>query len=182
MKKALFLDRDGIINVDHGYVHKISEFEFTEGIMDLCKQAITYGYDIFVITNQSGIARGYFTEEDFKRLTEWMIKEFHSNKVDIKKVYYCPHHDTKGLNEYKVKCLCRKPEPGLIIKAAQEYNIELSQSIFIGDKESDMLAAERAAIPFRILVASNYTNTNSVSAIKVNNIIEAKHAFISQQK
>ena len=103
MTKALFLDRDGIINIDHGYVHKIDNFDFVEGIFELCKVAKKAGYSIFVITNQAGIARGYYSVADFEVLTKWMVGEFKKREIDIQHVYYCPHHFEKGVNQYKQK-------------------------------------------------------------------------------
>lgn len=158
MSKALFLDRDGIINVDHGYVYKIEDFEFVEGIFDLCRLAIDKGYQIFVITNQAGIARGYYDKTAFEVLSKWMVNTFAERGIAITKVYYCPHHPSKGVNKYVMSCDCRKPEPGMIKQAQQEYAIDLVESIFVGDKVSDMQAASKAGIKTRILVDSRYTN------------------------
>jgi D-glycero-D-manno-heptose 1,7-bisphosphate phosphatase len=139
--KALFLDRDGVINIDKGYVHKIEDFEFIEGIFDLCKSYQDKGYLIIVITNQAGIARGYYTEEDFLKLSEWMKKEFAKRNVIITDIFYCPHHP-----DFTGECECRKPKPGMILKAAKKYNIDLSESILIGDKITDIEAGKRAGI------------------------------------
>lgn len=185
MTKALFLDRDGIINIDHGYVHKIEDFEFVEGIFELCQLAVAKGYDIFVITNQAGIARGLYTVADFNTLTSWMSEQFKKQGITIQEVFYCPHHPTKGINEFKMSCQCRKPAPGMILQAQEKYTIDLEQSIFIGDKPSDMQAAEAAGISNRILVASRYLieesengaqqldQTNQSKVIKVNNVLGA---------
>jgi D-glycero-D-manno-heptose 1,7-bisphosphate phosphatase len=137
--KALFLDRDGVINIDKGYVHKIEDFEFIEGIFDLCKSYQDKGYLIIVITNQAGIARGYYTEEDFLKLSEWMKKEFAKKNVIITDIFYCPHHP-----DFTGECECRKPKPGMILEAAKKYNIDLSKSILIGDKITDIEAGKRA--------------------------------------
>ncbi|WP_216629022.1 D-glycero-beta-D-manno-heptose 1,7-bisphosphate 7-phosphatase [Cognaticolwellia beringensis] len=166
MDKALFLDRDGIINVDHGYVHKIEDFEFVDGIFDLCQLAAAKGYKIFVITNQAGIARGYYDKPTFEALSQWMVEEFATQGITIAKVYYCPHHPTKGVNEFVMPCTCRKPEPGMIMQAQKEFSISLAQSIFIGDKVSDMQAAANAGIKSRILVDSRYTNESPVEQIE----------------
>jgi len=125
MMKALFLDRDGIINVDHGYVHKIKDFEFVEGIFELCQKAQANGYSIFVITNQAGIARGYYQVDDFNILTKWMMDKFRNNGIEIIEVFYCPHHFDNGVNEFKIDCECRKPKPGMLIAARDKYNIDL---------------------------------------------------------
>ncbi|NMP17745.1 D-glycero-beta-D-manno-heptose 1,7-bisphosphate 7-phosphatase [Thalassotalea sp. Y01] len=170
MNKALFLDRDGIINVDHGYVYKAADFEFVDGIFTLCQKANEKGYDIFVITNQSGIARGLYSEQDFFELSRWMSERFAEHDVIIKDVYFCPHHPVKGNAPYKKQCQCRKPEPGMILKAAQQHNIDLQNSIFIGDKTSDMVAAQRAGIESRVLVSSRYHQDDDIDAIKVANL------------
>ncbi|WP_286262412.1 D-glycero-beta-D-manno-heptose 1,7-bisphosphate 7-phosphatase [Thalassotalea atypica] len=178
MKKALFLDRDGIINVDFGYVHKISDFEFVEGIMDLCRYASDMGYEIYVITNQAGIARGYYSIDDFNVLTDWMIKVFKKEDIAIKGVYFCPHHPEKGTNDFVVSCKCRKPEPGMILQAVKEHELDVNKSVFIGDKLSDMHAAEAAGIHNRVLVASQYHDNSTAHVHRVNNIKEAI-AFLS---
>jgi len=173
MNKALFLDRDGIINVDHGYVYKKEDFEFIEGIFELCAIAINKSYDIFVVTNQAGIARGLYTVTDFEKLTVWMQDVFIKHGIKLKKVYFCPHHPLKGNNEYRISCKCRKPGPGMIIKAHQEFNLDLANSILIGDKASDILAAQNAGVGKQVLVESQYTKDVDVNAYRVNNIIEA---------
>ncbi len=152
MKKALFLDRDGIINVDHGYVYKITDFEFSNGIFDLVKLFTDAGYLIFVVTNQSGIGRGYYSEEDFITLSNWMIAEFKKKAIKIEKVYYCPHLP-------KDKCHCRKPETGMIEEALKTYNIDIENSWMIGDKQSDIDLAKNATIQNSIYIGNkNITN------------------------
>jgi D-glycero-D-manno-heptose 1,7-bisphosphate phosphatase len=141
MKKALFLDRDGVINVEKNYVYRIEDFEFTPWIFELCKKYQNSGYLIFVITNQAGIARRIFTEADFFILTDWMIQQFKNQDITITKVFFCPHHP-----DFTGNCDCRKPNPGLILQAAQEYDLNLPDSILIGDKESDILAGYNAGI------------------------------------
>jgi D-glycero-D-manno-heptose 1,7-bisphosphate phosphatase len=177
MKKALFLDRDGIINIDHGYVHKIEDFEFIDGIFELCRLSIAKGYQIFVITNQAGIARGYYDQATFEALSQWMVNAFAEQAITIDKVYYCPHHPTKGVNKFVMPCHCRKPEPGMIIQAQQEFSLVLAESIFIGDKVSDMQAASNAGIKCKILVNSRYTDETASEHIegvnRVNNLEQA---------
>ena len=141
MKKGLFLDRDGVINVEKEYLYKIEDFEFINGIFDLCQHYQDLGYMIFVVTNQSGIARKYYTEEDFHLLTEWMIQEFKKRDITIEKVYHCPHHP-----KINKECSCRKPEPGMILQAKEEFNLDLAHSLMIGDKERDIEAAINAGI------------------------------------
>ena len=139
--KALFLDRDGTLNVEKNYVYKIRDFEFIEGIIEIIRTYQENGFLIFIITNQAGIARGFYSENDFRILTDWMIRELKTFGINIAKVYHCPHHpDITG------ECDCRKPKPGLILKAINEFNINPSESVLIGDKKSDILAGENAGI------------------------------------
>ena len=144
-KKALFLDRDGIINVDHGYVSKIDNFEFTEGIFALLQLFSKQGYLLFIVTNQSGIGRGYYSQEAFEILTEWMIQTLHDNGIDIKEVQYCPHPPEEN-------CHCRKPETGMIDNILKEYTIDLKHSWMIGDKQSDIDLARNAHIGSSIAI------------------------------
>ncbi len=139
--RALFLDRDGVINIDKDYVYKIEDIEFIDSIFEVCKHFQDSGYQIFVITNQSGIARGYYSEKDFYILTEWMLREFQKRGIIITKVYFCPHHP-----EYTGECECRKPQPGMIIRAYKEYNLDLKNSILVGDSVSDIQAGINAGI------------------------------------
>ncbi|MGZ3756172.1 MAG: D-glycero-beta-D-manno-heptose 1,7-bisphosphate 7-phosphatase [Mucilaginibacter sp.] len=141
MQKAIFLDRDGVINIEKNYVYRISDFEFIAGIFDLCRKYQKEGYLIVVITNQAGIARGYYTEADFFELTDWMLAEFTKQGISISKVYFCPHHP-----DFTGECDCRKPNPGMILQAAKEFNIDLSASVLIGDKDSDLQAGKNAGI------------------------------------
>lgn len=139
--KAVFFDRDGTINIDKGYVYKIEDFEFQPGIINLIKYYIKQGYIIFIITNQSGIARGFYSEHEFIKLTNWMLKQFAKHDIKIAKVYHCPHFPCN-----ESKCNCRKPKPGMILQAVDEFNIDLAQSILIGDKRTDILAGKNAGI------------------------------------
>jgi len=140
--KALFLDRDGVINIDKHHIFRKEDFEFSKGIFDLCKEYTRAGYLIIVLTNQAGIAKGFYSEADFLQLTGWMIEEFLGYGITISKVYYCPHHpDITG------PCDCRKPNPGMIIRAVKEFNLDITECILIGDKESDIEAGRRAGIP-----------------------------------
>ena len=141
MNKALFLDRDGVINVEKNYVYRIEDFEFIDGIFELCHKYIDEGFLILVITNQAGIAKGFYSVDDFLKLTDWMIAQFQKQGITIKKVYYCPHHP-----DVNVSCECRKPNPGMILQAANEFDLDLSQCVLIGDKESDLQAGRNAGI------------------------------------
>jgi len=140
-RKALFLDRDGTINIDKDYLFRIEDFEFQPGIFDLIRHYSDQDYLIFIITNQSGIARGYYTENDYLQLTQWMTEQLRTNGIHIEKVYHCPHHP-----EITGSCTCRKPKPGLIVQALKEYPIDPERSVLIGDKERDILAGQNAGI------------------------------------
>ena len=144
--KALFLDRDGVINVDKSYVYRACDFEFKEGIFALCALFLQKGYEIFVITNQSGIARGFYSEEDFENLSEFMLDEFEKKGVEIKKVYHCPHLDG---------CECRKPKPGMILQAQAEFSVNLKESVLIGDNLTDMQAGLNAGVSTLCLVKND---------------------------
>ncbi len=140
-RPALFLDRDGVVNIEKNYLHKIEDFEFIDGIFALCKKYQDLGYLIVVVTNQSGIARGYYSEADFEKLTVWMVESFNKQGITLADVYHCPHHpDISG------PCSCRKPEPGMLLEAAKKHNIDLKHSLLVGDGERDINAAHRAGV------------------------------------
>lgn len=146
MNKALFLDRDGVINNDLGYVHKIKDFIFLPGIFELVQKAKSLNYLVVIVTNQAGIGRGYFTVDQFNKLTLWMKNKFLENDGSIDAVYYCPYHPTEGIGNYKLDSPFRKPNPGMIHKAALDLDINLSDSIMVGDNLTDMQAGEIAGI------------------------------------
>ncbi|MBG6219140.1 MULTISPECIES: HAD family hydrolase [unclassified Janthinobacterium] len=148
-RRALFLDRDGVINHDSGYTHRIEDFYFIDGIFDLCRAAQQAGYLIIVVTNQAGIGRGYYTEEDFQVLTTWMVGRFAEEGVTITDVLYCPFHPEHGVGRYKCESADRKPNPGMLVRAARTHQIDLNQSIMVGDKDSDMEAATKAGVQIR---------------------------------
>ncbi|MFO1434044.1 MAG: HAD family hydrolase [Candidatus Competibacteraceae bacterium] len=160
MKKALFLDRDGVINVEKDYVYRIEDFEFLDGIFELIRAAQQADYLPIVITNQSGIARGYYTEKAFQELTRWMIDEFLSRGITIAKVYHCPFHPEAKLEIYKVDAWDRKPNPGMLLHAKSEFGLDLNRSILVGDKESDMEAGRRAGVG-RLVMLSEYSSLSS---------------------
>jgi D-glycero-D-manno-heptose 1,7-bisphosphate phosphatase len=139
--KALFLDRDGTINIEKNYLYKIEDFEFQPGIFELIRKYQKDGFLIFIITNQSGIARGYYSDKDFHKLNNWMLDSFNTNGITITKVYYCPHHP-----QITGDCNCRKPLTGMIDEAIKQYNISAVKSVLIGDKKRDILAGQNAGI------------------------------------
>jgi D-glycero-D-manno-heptose 1,7-bisphosphate phosphatase len=153
--KALFLDRDGVINIDTGYVHHIDNFIFIDGIFDIARMAISKGYLIFVVTNQAGIGRGYYSEGDFKILTSWMLNKFNSEGVEINKVYFSPYHPIHGIGKYKKNHSSRKPNPGMFLKAESEYDLNLNDSILIGDKITDIQAGVSAGVGINLYLSNN---------------------------
>lgn len=153
-KKALFLDRDGVINVERGYVHCRESFEFIPGIFELCRAAQSLGYLLVVATNQAGIARGYYSESDFNDLTDWMMAQFKERQVSLTRLYYCPYHPVFGVGPYKYDSLDRKPNPGMLMRAQSDLDLDLESSVLIGDKPSDIQAACAAGVGTRILLSS----------------------------
>lgn len=150
-RRALFLDRDGVINIDHGYVYEPERFDFVEGIFTACRSAIECGYHIFVITNQAGIGRGYYTEQQFHEVSDWMRRQFLDRGVELAGIYFCPFHPEHGVGEYKQESSFRKPGPGMILQAACEHDLDLAASILVGDKETDIEAGVAAGVGLNIL-------------------------------
>lgn len=147
--RALFLDRDGVINHDSGYTSSAENFRFIEGIFDLCRAAKRLGYLLIVVTNQAGIGRGYYSEQDFLTLTEWMRERFEAEGAPVTDVFYCPYHPEYGVGRYKKDSSYRKPNPGMLLRAAKKHGLDLARSIMIGDKDSDMQAASKAGVGVR---------------------------------
>ena len=147
-KKIIYLDRDGVINEDFGYVSKIEDFNFVDGVFKACKEFLTLGYEIIVVTNQSGIGRNYYSEDEFLELTKYMKNEFKKEDIDILNVYYCPHNPDED-------CSCRKPKAGMILQSLNDFNIDLQNSWLIGDKVSDVETAINAKIGNKILISSD---------------------------
>ncbi|OUS70142.1 D-glycero-beta-D-manno-heptose-1,7-bisphosphate 7-phosphatase [Pseudoalteromonas sp. A601] len=154
LNKALFLDRDGVVNVDHGYVYEPEKFEFVDGVFSACKAFVDAGYKLIIVTNQSGIGRGYYTEADFHALSNWVVAQFAEHDVTVSGIYFCPHHPKKALAEYLKECHCRKPAPGMLLQGIDDHHIDSKQSIMVGDKLSDMQAASNANIATKVLVRS----------------------------
>jgi D-glycero-D-manno-heptose 1,7-bisphosphate phosphatase len=151
-RRALFLDRDGVINVEKNYVHQIEDFEFLDGIFELCRAAVNRAILIVVITNQAGIGRGLYTEMQFHKLTNWMKKRFQEENAPISGVYFCPYHPLHGVGSYRQDSIDRKPNPGMLLRAQDDLSIDLSASILIGDKETDIIAARAAGVGKAILL------------------------------
>jgi D-glycero-D-manno-heptose 1,7-bisphosphate phosphatase len=154
-RRAAFLDRDGVINVDRGYVHTRADFEFIDGVFDAAVKLRDKGFALFVMTNQSGIGRGWYTEEQFLQLDSWMREQFAQRGAVIEATYYCPHHPTDATGPFRRECDCRKPAPGMLLLAANEHGLDLSQSIMFGDTLIDLQAAKAAGVPMRVLLGKN---------------------------
>jgi len=143
---ALFLDRDGVLNVDSGYVSTKERFVWRKGVFEALTQALRLGYRIIVVTNQSGVARGYYTRQDVIDLHDWINDELRHHGSHICSFYYCPHHIEGTVAEYIRPCFWRKPEPGMLLKAFECWNIDKEKSFLLGDKQTDLNAAEAAGI------------------------------------
>ena len=144
--KALFLDRDGVINVEKNYVYRIEDFEFMPGIFELCATARDIGFRLVVVTNQAGIGRGYYGEPEFEHLTRWMLSQFQDRNVIIDRVYHCPYHPTAGIGEYRRESFDRKPNPGMLLRAQRDLGLDVASSVLLGDKDSDIEAGRAAGI------------------------------------
>ena len=154
-RRAAFLDRDGVINLDRGYVYREEDFEFVPGVLEAARRLDEAGYLLVVTSNQSGIGRGLYSEGDFARLTSWMKQRFHESGAPLAAVYYCPHHPTEAAGIYRRECSCRKPAQGMLLAAARELGIDLASSIMFGDKISDLEAAHAAGVPLRVLLGTD---------------------------
>ena len=159
--KAAFLDRDGVINLDTGYVHRWDEFVFAPGAIAAMRDLQTAGFMLIVVTNQAGIARGYYSTQQFETLTAQMLGHLEREGVRITAVYHCPHHPAGSVPALSIECDCRKPAPGMLLAAAREHGLSLANSILIGDKPSDIWAAQAAGVGRAYMVESD--NIDSVS-------------------
>ncbi|TGL77319.1 D-glycero-alpha-D-manno-heptose-1,7-bisphosphate 7-phosphatase [Leptospira jelokensis] len=180
LTRALFLDRDGVVNLDYDYVHRVEDFVFQDGIFELCQLANAKGYLIFIITNQAGIGRGYYSERDFLILTKWMLSEFKKKNCNIRKVFFCPYHPEHAKGKYKRNSFFRKPNPGMILKAARRYSLDLSKSVLVGDQISDIDAGINAGINTNILILSqkNENQLSHSSFVSVGSLRESFPYFI----
>lgn len=154
-RRAVFLDRDGTINVEKNYLHKIADFEFIPGAQKAIKKLKDAGFLVVVVSNQAGIARGYFDEQAVEKLHQHIQVELAVYGTSIDAFYFCPHHPDEGLGVYKLVCDCRKGNPGMLLQAAQAYDIDLNSSYMVGDKLADIEAGERAGCQ-SILVLTGY--------------------------
>ena len=172
-RRALFLDRDGVINIDSGYVHKKENFIFIKGIFEIVSYANQNGYLVIVITNQSGIARGLYTENDFHLISDWMKKEFNKKNCKVDDIFYSPYHPKHGKGKYKKNSILRKPSPGMLIMAKEKYDLDMKSSILIGDKITDIKAGELAGVGKLLLYGSNSVNYSLDNFIQINELTKA---------
>jgi D-glycero-D-manno-heptose 1,7-bisphosphate phosphatase len=154
-RRAAFLDRDGVINIDRGYPWRVADFEFIPGVLAATGELAGQGFDIVVVTNQAGIGRGMYTEADFDVLTQWMCQQFAESGVAIAGVYHCPHHPTLAIGELRRVCTCRKPAPGMLLDAARDLALDLAVSVMFGDKCDDMRAAQAAGVGTRVFLGKD---------------------------
>jgi D-glycero-D-manno-heptose 1,7-bisphosphate phosphatase len=155
LRRAAFLDRDGVINIDRGYVYRPEEFEFVDGVFEGTSTLQRLGLALVIISNQSGIGRGLYSEADLDVLNRWMQRQFEQRAIRIEGVFHCPHHPTEAIGHYRLACDCRKPAPGMLFRAARELNLDLQRSVLFGDRASDLQAAANAGVPLRYLLGTD---------------------------
>ncbi len=159
MRRAVFLDRDGVINVDRGYVHRIEDFELLPGVLDAAARLSSGGWALVVVTNQSGIARGFYTEAAYHALTQHMERLFAAAGAPLAGVYHCPHHPQGCVEALAIECNCRKPAPGLLWRARDELGLSLPDSVMVGDRPSDLAAARAAGAGRAYLLRAGPTDS-----------------------
>ena len=178
-RRAAFLDRDGVINIDTAYLHRWEDFQFVPGAVDALRRLRLAGYALVVITNQSGIARGYYTEDDYQALTRQMQRALADQGAPLTAVYHCPHHPGGSVAAYAVECDCRKPQPGMILRAAAEWQLSLPDSILVGDKVSDIEAGRAAGVGANFKVASDQYDVPAATSQAAEAQPEADYADLS---
>lgn len=156
LRPAAFLDRDGVINREVGYLHRWEDFDFLPGALDGMRRLRDAGYALVIVTNQSGIARGYYTEADYQALTARLREAMQAVGCPPDGIYHCPHHPGGRRPEYSRECDCRKPRPGLLLRAARELRLSLADSLMVGDKQADAEAARAAGVGHVYLVRSGH--------------------------
>jgi len=173
MDKAVFLDRDGVLNKDNGYTYMLSDLRVLDGVVEGLRKISSLGYKLIIISNQSGIARGFFTLDQMHIFMQGLINHLYKHDVEILDYYYCPHHKDGNIDEFTKSCSCRKPEPGMIFQAQKEHKLDLSQSILIGDKESDILAGQKANLLINILIGTADQKIGSIASYYSSNLVDA---------
>jgi len=178
--RALFLDRDGVVNVEVGYLHRAEEVRFVDGIFSLCRTAAALGYRLIVVTNQAGIARGYYTEADFDVLMEFMRGELRAEGVELDAVYYCPYHPEHGVGEYRREHEDRKPGTGMLRRGAAEFGVELSESVMVGDRCSDVAAANAVGLRQAFLISGTETAGCGGEYLAVESLAEVERWLVER--
>src|ERR1700729_1408053 len=178
-QKALFLDRDGVVNVEVGYLHRAEEVRFVDGIFSLCRTAIKLGYRLIVVTNQAGIARGYYTEADFHTLMDFIQAQLRSEQIELDAVYHCPYHPEHGVGQYKREHEDRKPGTGMLRRGAREFKLSLADSIMIGDRCSDIAAANAAGLRQAFLIHGTEASACTGTYLKIETLAEAERWLLS---
>jgi D-glycero-D-manno-heptose 1,7-bisphosphate phosphatase len=178
--RALFLDRDGVVNVEVGYLHRAEEVRFVDGIFQLCRTAMRLGYQLIVVTNQAGIARGYYSEADFHSLMDFMRGELRAEGVELDAVYYCPFHPEHGVGEYKREHEDRKPGTGMLLRGVKDFGVELSKSVMVGDRCSDVMAANAAGLRQAFLVSGTESAGCSGQCLTVKSLDEVERWLMEQ--
>lgn len=174
LQPALFLDRDGVINVDSGYIWRTEDFIFNDGVFEACQAARDMGYLLVVVTNQAGIGRGLYSEKDFHALSDWMVERFREHDVEIARVYFSPTHPEEGIGVYRRESPDRKPGPGMLLKARDAFGIDMARSAIVGDRETDILAGINGGVGTRILVEGAEEDPSSSRAdVVVKSLAEA---------
>lgn len=178
MKKVIFLDRDGTINIDRNYLYRIDEFEYAEGAIKGMQKLCKAGYVLIVITNQSGIARGLYSEQQFTELNNWMIEDLQKKGIIITETFYCPHLEDGIIEKYSKQCNCRKPKTGLFWQAIRKYEVDLEKSYAIGDKLRDLAICHESNIQGILLSENGMTSEDGFSVKK--NLLEAAECILER--
>ena len=185
MHKAIFLDRDGTINVDTGYTYKIEDLKFEEGAVEGLKLLQGSGFKLIIVTGQSGIGRGYYTEEYYHRFMQHMRSELRRKGVNIERDYFCPHHPEKGKGKYRVDCECRKPKIRMLKMAASDFGLDLSRCWVVGDKTDDIEMGRRAncrTVLVRTGKGGKDGNFKVTPEYTADNLLDAARYIISNSK
>ncbi|WP_433967751.1 D-glycero-alpha-D-manno-heptose-1,7-bisphosphate 7-phosphatase [Tunturiibacter gelidiferens] len=179
MKRALFLDRDGVVNEEVGYLHRADEVRFVNGIFSLCRAAVALGYRLIVVTNQAGIARGYYSEADFQALMMFMRGKLREEGIELDAVYFCPFHPEHGVGEYKREHEDRKPGTGMLRRGAVQFGVELSESVMVGDRCSDVAAANAAGLRQAFLISGTEAHGCDGEHLKVKSLAEVERWLVT---
>jgi D-glycero-D-manno-heptose 1,7-bisphosphate phosphatase len=178
--RALFLDRDGVVNVEVGYLYRTEGVRFVDGIFSLCRTAMKLGYRLIVVTNQAGIARGYYTEADFHTLMDFIQSQLRSEQIELDAVYYCPYHPEHGVGQYKREHEDRKPGTGMLRRGAREFDLSLADSVMIGDRCSDIAAANAAGLRQAFLLSGTEQSACNGQYVLVDSLAEVERWLAEQ--